>query len=86
MRYTKSVKNRIARVDGQLAGVIRMLEEQRDCADVVAQLSAVTHALDRTLGVIVSDNLTQCLEESGAPEDTMDTKLKNIIELLMKKS
>jgi DNA-binding FrmR family transcriptional regulator len=84
MRYSKSVKHRIARVDGQLAGVVRMLEEQRGCADVVAQLSAVTHALDRTLGVIVSENLERCLEESGAPEDDMDMKVKKMIELLMK--
>ncbi|MGO1058550.1 metal-sensing transcriptional repressor [Planococcus sp. FY231025] len=84
MRYSKSVKHRIARVDGQLAGVVRMLEGGRGCEDVVAQLSAVTHALDRALGVIVSENLESCLQESGAPEDDVEIKVKKMIELLMK--
>ena len=43
----QSVTNRLRRAEGQLAGVIRMLESGRDCKDVVTQLAAVSRALDR---------------------------------------
>ena len=43
----RPVVNRIKRAQGQLAGVLRLLEEGRDCEDVVTQLAAVSKALDR---------------------------------------
>ncbi|MFI5043096.1 MAG: metal-sensitive transcriptional regulator, partial [Acidimicrobiales bacterium] len=42
-----SILNRLRRAEGQLGGVIRMLEEGRDCQDVVTLLAAVSKALDR---------------------------------------
>ena len=59
------VINRIKRAQGQLAGVLRMLEEGRDCEDVVTQLAAVSKALDRAGFAIVATGLQQCLAENG---------------------
>jgi DNA-binding FrmR family transcriptional regulator len=53
--------NRIKRAQGQLAGVLRMLEEGRECEDVVTQLAAVSKALDRAGFSIVATGLQQCL-------------------------
>lgn len=53
--------NRIKRAQGQLAGVLRMIEEGRDCEDVVTQLAAVSKALDRAGFAIVATGLQQCL-------------------------
>jgi DNA-binding FrmR family transcriptional regulator len=55
------VINRIKRAHGQLAGVLRMLEDGRDCEDVVTQLAAVSHALDRAGFVIVATGLRHCM-------------------------
>lgn len=55
------VINRIKRAQGQLAGVVRMLEEGRDCEDVVTQLAAVSKALDRAGFAIVAHGMEQCL-------------------------
>ena len=55
------VINRIKRAQGQLAGVLRLLEEGRDCEDVVTQLAAVSKALDRAGFAIVASGLQQCL-------------------------
>ena len=55
------VINRIKRAQGQLAGVLRMLEEGRDCEDVVTQLAAVSRALDRAGFAIVASGLQECL-------------------------
>lgn len=68
----KPVVNRIKRAQGQLAGVVRMLEEGRDCEDVVTQLAAVSKALDRAGFAIVASGLQQCILEGGA--DNLDTK------------
>jgi len=46
---------------GQLAGVLRMLEEGRDCEDIVTQISAVSRALDRAGFAIVATGTRQCL-------------------------
>ena len=59
------VINRIKRAQGQLAGVLRMLEEGRDCEDVVTQLAAVSRALDRAGFAIVASGLRQCLASDG---------------------
>jgi DNA-binding FrmR family transcriptional regulator len=55
------VINRLRRAQGQLGGVIRLIEEGRDCKDVVTQLAAVNRALDRAGFAIVSSGLRDCL-------------------------
>jgi DNA-binding FrmR family transcriptional regulator len=61
------VLNRLRRAQGQLAGVIAMVESGRDCADVVTQLAAVSRALDRAGFKIVSSGMRQCLTATGEP-------------------
>jgi DNA-binding FrmR family transcriptional regulator len=55
------VIKRLRRAEGQLAGVIRMLEAGRNCEDVVTQLAAVSRALDKAGFAIISTGLTQCI-------------------------
>ncbi|WP_228975724.1 metal-sensitive transcriptional regulator [Streptomyces sp. DH12] len=61
----KSVLNRLRRAQGQIAGVIRMLEEGRDCEEVVTQLAAAARALDRAGFAIIATGLRQCLAGDG---------------------
>ncbi|UOY91929.1 metal-sensitive transcriptional regulator [Ectobacillus sp. JY-23] len=63
MEYTQEMKNRLKRIEGQVRGVLRMLEEEKECKDVITQLSAARSAIDRTIGVIVGTNLEQCLRD-----------------------
>jgi len=62
------VVNRLRRAQGQIGGVLRMIEEGRDCKDVVTQLAAVNRALDRAGFAIIATGLKQCLSESGDQE------------------
>ena len=62
---TAPVLNRLRRAQGQPAGVIAMIENGRDCADVVTQLAAVSRALDRAGFKIVASGLRQCLTGDG---------------------
>ena len=63
---------RLRRAEGQIAGVIRMLEEGRDCRDVVTQVAAVSRALDRAGFAIIASGLRRCLANPEGP-DAVDT-------------
>lgn len=56
-----AVVNRLRRAEGQLAGVVRMLEAGRDCEDIVTQLAAVSRALDKAGFAIIASGLEQCI-------------------------
>ena len=63
------VRKRLHRVSGQLTGIERMLDEGRECKDVVTQISAATKALEQVGFKLVSAGLTYCLanpEEAAA--------------------
>ncbi len=61
-----AVLNRLRRAQGQLAGVIAMIEQGRDCKDVVTQLAAVSRALDRAGFKIVVSGLRECVSGTSA--------------------
>ncbi|QDQ09490.1 metal-sensitive transcriptional regulator [Streptomyces spectabilis] len=56
-----AVLNRLRRAQGQLSGVIAMIEAGRDCKDVVTQLAAVSRALDRAGFKIIASGMRECL-------------------------
>lgn len=85
MDYEKGTKNRVKRIEGQLRGILKMMEDNKDCRDVVIQLSAARSAIDRTIGVIVSSNLVECMKEaneSGGREP--EELVKEAVNLLVK--
>jgi DNA-binding FrmR family transcriptional regulator len=63
---------RLRRVEGQIRGLQRMVDERRDCSEIVTQLSAARAALDRVGNVIVSSGLRGCLSEANLSKMTMD--------------
>jgi DNA-binding FrmR family transcriptional regulator len=77
---TSDTIKRLRRAEGQLRGVIGMLEAGRDCADVVTQLAAVSRALDRAGFKLIACGLQQCLTEQAAGgEPSLDqTRLERL--------
>ena len=73
-----NVRKRLHRVSGQLAGIERMLDEGRECRDVVTQISAATRALEQTGFKLVAAGLTYCVthpdeaEASGYPLEAVE--------------
>ena len=68
----RNVLNRLRRAQGQLAAVIRAVEDGKPCRDVVTQLAATSKALDRTGVLIISDAMQECLSEpAGAQPQEM---------------
>ncbi len=67
------VVKRLRRAHGQLAGVLRMVEEGRECGDIVTQLAAVSKAIDRAGFTMIASGLQQCILEG---EDAADAKVR----------
>lgn len=63
---TADVRRRLRRVSGQIGGVERMLDEGRDCKEIVAQISAATKALEQAGFRVVAEGLTYCI---GNPDE-----------------
>jgi DNA-binding FrmR family transcriptional regulator len=63
---------RLRRAQGQIGGILKMIDEGRDCEDIVTQLAAASRALDRAGVAIISTGLKQCLLDSGGV-DTLDS-------------
>lgn len=66
------VVKRLRRAEGQIRGVIAMMEQGRDCEDVVTQLAAVSRALDRAGFKIIATGLRQCVTEKRGDAATLD--------------
>jgi CsoR family transcriptional regulator, copper-sensing transcriptional repressor len=73
-----SVIRRLRRAQGQIGGVIKMIEEGRDCAEVVTQLSAASRALDRAGFKIIADGLQQCLADPTGTADADRAQLERL--------
>jgi DNA-binding FrmR family transcriptional regulator len=67
-----SVMKRLKRAQGQIGGIIKMIEDGRDCTEIVTQMAAVSKALDRVGFAVIAAGLKQCLTEDPAGEH-MDT-------------
>jgi len=65
----QDVVNRLRRVQGQVNGIISMIEDGRECTDIVTQLAAASRALDRAGLRIISDGLQQCAAASARGEE-----------------
>jgi DNA-binding FrmR family transcriptional regulator len=65
----QDVVNRLRRVQGQVNGIITMIDEGRECTDIVTQLAAASRALDRAGLRIISDGLQQCAAASARGDE-----------------
>jgi DNA-binding FrmR family transcriptional regulator len=76
--------NRLKRIEGQVRGVARMVEDDRYCIDVMTQLRAVRAALSRVEGELLKGHLDHCIESAivSGDADEQRRKATELIELL----
>jgi len=73
------VTKRLRRVQGQVGGIIKMVEDGRDCTDVLTQIAAASRALDRAGFKLVATGLRQCLASpAGSPEAPSEEELERL--------
>ncbi len=76
-----AVLKRLQRIEGQVRGIARMVEEERYCIDVVTQISAVRAALRRVEEEVLRDHVAHCVEHAITSGDKQDQRRK-IAELM----
>ena len=76
-----AVKNRLARVAGQVNGLSRMVEDDRYCIDIVTQISAVRAALKRIQDDVLADHVAHCVEGAIRSGDAIEQR-KKVAELM----
>lgn len=84
LEYSQEMKNRLKRIEGQVRGVIRMMEEDKHCKDVVTQLSAVRSAVDRAIGYIVAKNLESCIIEAKNEGVSAEDAIQEAVNMIVK--
>lgn len=80
---TKAVLNRLSRAIGHLESVKRMVENGRDCTEVLVQLAAVRSALNGTAKVILKDHLEHCIADASSSDPDQLTALNEAIDKFM---
>ncbi|WP_054637755.1 metal-sensitive transcriptional regulator [Thalassobacillus sp. C254] len=84
MEYNDQMKNRMKRIEGQVKAILRMMEEEKDCKDLVGQMSAARNAMDRAIGLVVSTNLEQCVRDQIEKGEDTEELIEQAVNLLVK--
>lgn len=81
----KKIIHRLRRTEGQIRGVQKMIDEDKECIDIITQLSAVRSSIDRVMGIIVAENLKDCFENPQKDFQEQSKKIDQAINLIIKK-
>lgn len=82
--YDQRSRNRLRRVEGQVRGVLAMMEDGRPCADIVVQLSAIRAAIDRLTIQVVGTQMERCLHSDIALSKDINETLDEALKLFLK--
>ena len=76
---------RLKRSEGQLRGIQKMIEEERDCADIITQLTAVRSSVERVIELMITENLTECLNHPLDDPEAQKERLEKAVQYLIKR-
>ncbi|MGQ0602715.1 MAG: metal-sensitive transcriptional regulator [Anaerolineales bacterium] len=81
----EDVKRRLKRIEGQVRGVSKMLDDGRDCQEIIQQLTAIRSAAQQTSAMLAKSYACQCLEDTKSTKNT-EALIENLIDVLSKAS
>ena len=76
---------RLKRSEGQLRGIQKMMEEERDCVDIITQLTAVRSSVDRIIELMITENLTSCINDPLEDPQAQKERLEKAVKYLIKR-
>lgn len=76
---------RLKRSEGQLRGIQKMMEEERDCVDIITQLTAVRSSVDRIIELMITENLTSCINDPLEDPQAQKERLEKVVKYLIKR-
>jgi DNA-binding FrmR family transcriptional regulator len=74
----EAIAKRVKRAQGQLGAVVRMLEEGRNCDEIVTQMSAASKAVNTAAFTLISASLKECIVEGKSNEDAVTAQLQKL--------
>ena len=74
----KEVLNRLKRANGQLGAIIKMIEEGRDCQEIVHQIAAVNKAVNTAAFTLISASLKECIVEGKNNSEAVTAQLQKL--------
>ena len=72
------LRKRLRRAEGQIGGIVRMIDEGRTCQDIVTQLAAVSKAVDRAAFALISTGLRECITDGKHNADEVTEQLQKL--------
>lgn len=85
MQCDPKLINRLKRAEGQIRGIQKMMDEEKECVDIVTQLSAVRSSIDSIMGLIVAENLKDCLNNPSADSNLQNQKIEQAVQMIIRK-
>jgi DNA-binding FrmR family transcriptional regulator len=82
-RQRKAIRDRLLRAEGHLKGIVRMVDEGKDCPDILIQIAAVKAALDKVGRMVLVDHLESCVLEAASTGDA-ESQIDKLSEALSK--
>lgn len=82
MACDPKITNRLKRTEGQIRGILKMMDDDKSCQETMVQLMAVRSSLDKVMGLVVAENIRKCLGQNGrVDDDKVEEALKMISKL-----
>ena len=78
---TLSINKRLSRIEGQVKGVAKMIDDDRYCIDIVRQIQAIKSALISVEGIVLNDHLDTCVE-TALKSDNIEQRREKVEELV----
>tara|TARA_B100001758_G_C18353626_1_gene581372 strand:+ start:1166 stop:1429 length:264 start_codon:yes stop_codon:yes gene_type:complete len=72
----------LKRIEGQIRGIQKMIDDQKYCVDILNQIKAVKNSITTVEGKILKKHLNECIKESFSKKDSCDEKIEEIVKLL----
>ena len=76
----EKLRARLRRIEGQVRGVQRMIEEEKYCVDILTQISSYIHASEKVAALVLRDHMDHCVREALADGASADEKVRELQE------
>ncbi len=76
----EDILNRLKKIEGQVKGIYKMVDEEKCCNDILVQVSAVRSAMNKVGGMMMDNYIKSCLKDAAEGErDDLDDVINNIV-------
>ena len=77
-RDKEKIQNRLRRIEGQVRGVQRMVDEEAYCVDVLTQISSIVSAIEKVGAILLKDHVEHCVRQSIEKGEDADEKIEEL--------